>query len=453
MEGKKQATNQDLEVYKKIKKRLNYKKVAKLLNFNPHPYQEEILNIAQEGNFEVLVALLPRRAGKSTTMSVLAAGELLVPFASVLLITPTFQNAKAIFDKVERYIKTLNLPVKTRDSKSLTFTLENEAKFMVVSQKNYENALGQYFTMVIVDETGSIDNIQTIWETYINPAQTDLGLNENGYMWSKTYFIGTARSYDTDFYKLYEKAKKGVHGYKLIEATIYDNPLMTPKMIESLKAKVDKRTWEQEYLCKWQSSGSGELVFYAFEEEKNTLPLTEIQKMIDRNNTYIVGLDWGHTDNTAFVIACVLPMSGKIIVLDEYAENHLPLRIHTENFRAKERLWTDRDPIRYGDPSGSQIISELAYEYNYFVLPAPTALEEPIRKINQKFASGDLIICSDTCPNLIKELKTVQWVDKNKKQIARNSKDAHYDLAIGALRYMISGWESANQLTIQTLEY
>ena len=103
-------------------------------------------------------------------MSIIATAELLIPNANILLMTPTFTNAKAIFDKVERSVNQLGLPLKSKDTKSLTFTLENNAKFSVVSQKNYESALGQYFSLLIVDETGSIDNILKIYNEFLAPA-------------------------------------------------------------------------------------------------------------------------------------------------------------------------------------------------------------------------------------------------------------------------------------------
>lgn len=440
--------NKELELYKKYKSKLNYKKVSKLLAFQPISYQGKILDYAQKADFNVLVAVLSRRAGKSTTMSVLGTGELIIPYASVLLITPTFQNAKAIFDKIERYVRQLNLPIKTRDSKALTFTLENEAKIMVVSQKNYENALGQYFTMVIIDEAGSIDNIKEIWETYISPAQTDAGLMDNGSMWSKTYFIGTARTYETDFYKIYERTKTRDR-YIAVEATIYDNPLVSKELVKSIKESVDERTWEQEYLCIWQKSGAGESVYYAFNAEKHILKESDIKKKINRNNTYIVGLDWGHTDDTAQVIAVVIPFSGEIIVLDEYAQNKMPLRKHVENFKAKETKWTDTNPIRYGDPSGTQVIADLAYEHNYYVLPAPAELEEAVRAINRLFEQNKLFI-SDKCTKLIKQIKLMQWKE-NSKQIQRTKEESHFDLALGAFRYLVFGWEKGKNIQIQSI--
>ena len=441
--------NKEIDLYKQVKSKLDYRKVCELTNFSPHSKQNDILNKTQEGDFNVMVCLLPRRFGKSTTMSEIAFAELLCPYASILLITPKFKNAQNIFNMVEKLVVELNLPIKTKDIKSLTFTLENGASFSVVTKKNYESALGNRFSLVIVDETGSIDDIYEIWETYISPAQTDYGLQKNGYLWSKTYFIGTARHYETDFYKLYEKAVNKERGYIYIEATIYDNELISPELIETLKEKSDKKTWEQEYLCIWQQNGDGETVYYSFNSEKHIVQHQEILDKITKENTYIVGLDWGYTDNTALVIGVVFPFSGEIYILDEYAMSSLPLEQHTNQFRHKESIYTITEPHRFGDPSGSQVIAELAYQHNYFVQPAPIALEEAIRTINDLFSKDKLFI-SDNCHQLIKEVKTMQWKDRQSKKISRD-KNKHYDLALGAFRYAIFGWEKNKELTIQVL--
>ena len=444
------AINKEIELYKEVKGKLNYNKVCELTSFKPHSKQKDILEKTQQGEFNVMVCLLPRRFGKSTTMSEIAFAELLCPYASVLLITPTFKNAQNIFSMVEKLVLETNLPIKKKDVKSLTFTLENNATFTVVTQKNYESALGSRFSLVIVDETGSIDNIYEIWETYISPAQTDYGLRDDGYLWSKTYFIGTARHYETDFYKLYEKAKNKEFGYCLVEANIYDNELIDRRLIETLKEKSDKKTWEQEYLCLWQQNGDGETVYYAFDNEKHIKPHQEILDKINRENTYIVGLDWGYTDNTAFVIGVVMPFSGEIYILDEYAMSSLHLGQHVSNFRQKELLYTNNVSMRFGDPSGGQVIAELGYQHNYFVQLAPVSLEEAIREINTMFAKNKLFI-SDNCPNLIRQVKTMQWKDRNSKQIKRTKTEKHYDLALGAFRYLISGWARAQSLNIQTI--
>ncbi len=449
-----QIVNEEVELYKKVKKRIDYFKVAKLLNFTPIEYQKKILEKQQKGDFDVGVALLARRSGKSTIMSIIAITELLIPYASVLLITPTFTNAKAIFDKVERGVNKLTLPIKSKDSKALTFTLENGARFSVVSQKNYESALGQFFSLVIVDETGSIDNILEIWETYINPAQNDYGINEDGYKWSKTWFIGTARSYDTDFYKIWKRAEDNEQGYWGIKNTIYDNPLIAPQLVEKLKESLPQRAWEQEYLCIWQTLQNGDSIFHSFNYENNVIKHKELLEKITPEGKYITGIDIGFQDNTAFLIAYIEPLTGVIYVLDEYFASQKPLSEHIKTFRSIEKKYTpyEGNIFRFIDPSASQTAYDMAYDYSYFTNPAPVQLIEPIRWINEAFLQEKLII-SDNCNHLIHEIKVAQWKDGKQGQVARSKEYGHFDLSTGALRYLYSGWAKLQDMKIQTINF
>jgi len=445
--------NQEIEIYKKVKRKIDYNKVLRLLEFTPTKYQQEIIDRIQKADFNVGVFLMSRRAGKSTIMSKIALSELLIPNASILLVTPTFANAQAIFSNVEKDVNKLQLPFKSKDMKGLTFTLENGAKFRVVTEKNYENALGDKFSLVIFDETASINNVLEIWETYISPAQNDYGTDENGFMFSKTYFIGTPRTFDNDFYKLWKRCGER-DDYFCKKVTVYDNPMITKEMIEAIKAKLDKRSFEQEYLCEFQSGFSEDLqVFYAFDLEKNVFRVNDLKNKMTTKDTFAVGIDIGFRDNTSFVIAWIEPMTGNIYVLDEYMAGQMPIEWHLKHFKEIEQRYCenpDMQIVRFCDPSASLTMADMAYSHNYYTQPAPIQLVESIRDINTAFQKGKLFI-SENCMQLIEELKLAHWKENgNGKTIERN-KDGHFDLAVGALRYLTSGWWKLQNLQIQVV--
>jgi tRNA(Met) C34 N-acetyltransferase TmcA len=129
--------NKEIEAYLAIRNRLDFYKVAELLNFTPHAGQKCIFDTLNDGNFETLIATLGRRFGKTTAIGKIAAGELLCPFASVLIIAPTTQNAKVLFSQVYQDILALNLKIDTKDLKGMTFTLKNGGRLQVVTGNNY----------------------------------------------------------------------------------------------------------------------------------------------------------------------------------------------------------------------------------------------------------------------------------------------------------------------------
>jgi hypothetical protein len=442
----------DIELYLKVKKKLDPFKVCSILGVEPHPTQAEVLEIISEGNFNVLSLVNSRRWGKSFIVSKIAVTDLLAPNSSVLVVAPVFQNAKAIFDAVYQDILKLKIEIVKKDTKGLSLQLSNGSKIMVVSSKNFEAALGQRFSLVIFEESQSIDNLISIWEDYLMPAQADFGVDENGYMNSKTIFIGTARDKSNDFYEIFMRAKKPdkYKGYISKTYTIYDNPYISESFIESRKKELDEVTFNREFMGIW-SDLSDELVYYSFREDKNVIPHSQAIKRILPENQFLVGIDAGYSDSTAFLIAGVEPLTGTIIVLGEYEKNKLPLESHVNSFKAlEEEFGPTRTPLRWCDPSAPQFMLELAYQFNYVTAPAYNKIEEGVQYVNQRFHQGKLLI-SDRCQELIEQIQFLVWQNPVTKTVKRDEKHKHFDLALAALRYMVASWDVQGKQEILTM--
>jgi hypothetical protein len=439
-------SNSEIELYLKVKQKLDPFKVCSVLGIEPHKTQAEVLEIVSKGDFNVLSLVNSRRWGKSFIVSKIAVTDLLAPHASVLVVAPVFQNAKAIFDAVYQDILKLDLPIAKKDTKGLSLQLSNGAKIMVVSQKNFEAALGQRFSLIIFEESQSIEGLIDIWENYLLPAQADFGVDENGFMNSKTIFIGTARDKGNDFYRIFSRVKRPdkYKGYISKTYTIYDNPYISKDFIESRKAELDEVTFNREFMGIW-SDLSDEMVYYSFSTEKNVLPHSEILKRIDRKNQFLIAIDPGYSDSTAFLIAAVTPFTGTIYILGEYNKDKLPLSVHLEGWRALENeFMPEETPIRYIDPSAAQLMMELAYQFNYVTVPAYNRIEEGVQYVNQRFHHQKLFI-SDRCVELIEQIENMVWLNPVTKTVKRTERFKHYDLAIAALRYLVASWEAQSK--------
>lgn len=119
-------TNEEIEIYKSMTDKIKLKVIAKMLNFIPHKGQMDIFYIIDERAdiYNNLVMVLGRRTGKSASTSVIACRELAVPFSSTILLTPTFNNAKIIFNEVLKNIQKLKLPIKSINRGAFRFELE-----------------------------------------------------------------------------------------------------------------------------------------------------------------------------------------------------------------------------------------------------------------------------------------------------------------------------------------
>ncbi|HHD80228.1 MAG TPA: hypothetical protein ENK99_01270, partial [Campylobacterales bacterium] len=315
------STPPEILTYQKVRKKVNYNKSLNLLKLKPHEAQQEIIDIFQEGSFDILTIMCGRRFGKSVIIGGIGATELMIPYASVLIIAPTTKNSKILFEEINKHIRTSGLKVIKRDTKAQHLVLENQAKVTVVSERNIENALGDRFSLVLCDETQSIDDIIDLHERKIQPAQADFGSTEDGFAFSKTIFIGTAREFENPIVQLYDKGQdKRFKEYKSLSYPTRANPFISRDYLAKKEKSLPKEIWLTEYEAK-PTQIKGNMVYYAYEPEINVVKLSSISKNINESSQFIAGFDVGFTDNTAYVLGWVEPFTGNIYIIGEYARS------------------------------------------------------------------------------------------------------------------------------------
>jgi hypothetical protein len=437
----------DIKVYRSIVNKIDYKAAAQAFKFTPHEAQDIVMKTVSTREFEVITLACGRRFGKSELMSTIASTELLIPEARVLLITPTFANAKAIYDKVELAIIKKGLKIVSKDSKLLTFTLEYNQTIICATPKSIANVLGFKYSLVIFDESQDVSGLMDIWENKILPAQADYGLQDNGYMYSKTMFIGTVRDFDNDFYIPFERGLNGLHGYISFNFPTSANPYISSEFLEKKKLTLPKKTFDMEYGGIWQSLQDA-IVYYSFDPEVNVIPATEYQNIFQRAGMSLVAIDFGFSDNTGLLLAVVEKLSGTITIIGEYVEEQLSLEEHVKNFKEKESiLLPGMTPLRYADPSAAQTIHDMASTYQYYTSPAQNKIYEGIDKVNALFYNKKLFIL-DSCTELIGEIKNLSWQNAKTKTVKRSKRYKHFDLALSTLRYLVYTWEMQKNLSI-----
>ncbi len=448
MENELVVVPEEIQAFQKVRKKIDYLKVCDMVRFEPHKKQLLIVQDFQQSRFNVMTLVCGRRFGKSMIISMIAVAELLIPFSAVLLVTPTFSSAKNMFEQVERRILLMGIPIKSKDSKSLTFTTEHESKIVVVTPKSIQNALGFRYSLVIFDESQDIPELIRIFENYLQPAMADFGIDEEtGSNFAKAVFIGTARDKANDLYKLQVRARdKRYHGYIHHTLKTSDNPYIPKSYLEQKKRELDPITYQREYEGIW-SEMSDNLVYYAFSREKNVLPHNTILEKFNSESFYIVGIDMGFTDNTSYLLIGVEPLSGNLYCIDEYALDMMPLAVHHENFVQIENKYSVKNVRRFIDPSAVQSMSDLMYQFGYETAPALNTIEDGIQKVNSLFHHKQLFV-SENCVQLIDELENMVWQNAKTKTVKRTQSLGHYDLALAALRYAVYTWEMQKNLEV-----
>lgn len=438
----------DIELYQNIKVKLSLKACQAVFKFKPHDAQVEILEVIQEGAFNTLTLTCGRRFGKSELLSFVATTELLIPNSRVLLITPSYANAKAIFDKVITAVMRANLKILKKDSKLMTFELEAGNTFIVATPKSISNVLGFRYSLVIIDESQDVSHLMENIENKIAPAQADFGERADGFNFSKTVFIGTARTDDNEFFIPFERGIDKVFGYKSFNYPTECNPYISKNYIEKKRQTLPQREFEQEYMGIWQKTNDAN-IYYAFNKDIHVLPHQQILEKIHPDGLFYSGLDFGFNDNQSLILAYYAKDTGTIYIIDEYVANQRTTKEHHKNFIELETAngihassgkgfsgTGGTNYTRFGDPTARQTINDLAVDYSYFINNASNDIIEGIKVINTMFHNNKIII-SDKCQRLIKEIGKLAWQNEATKTVARNKDFGHFDMSFGAFRYLV----------------
>jgi hypothetical protein len=437
---------QDVKAYQAIVNKIDYNSSARALKFKPHPSQQTVFDTVASRAFDVITLACGRRFGKSEVMSAIASTELLIPHARVLLVTPTFANAKAIYDKVELAIIKLGLKIKSKDIKLLTFTLEYGQTIICATPKSISNVLGFKYSLVIFDESQDVSGLMDIWENKINPAQADYGLQDDGFMYSKTMFIGTVRDFDNDFYIPFERGELQQPGYISFNFPTSANPYISKEYLAKKELTLPKKTYDMEYKGIWQSLRDS-LVYFSFDPDTSIVKRAELALMLENAMVCASGIDFGFADNTSYLLGVIEPLTGIITIVREYTESQKALEYHVSKFLEVESSVRSLAIHRFADPSAVQLIHDMSVTYGYYSNKANNKIDEGVDKINSLFHQGKLRISED-CKELISEIKNLSWKNPKTKEVMRTKRHKHFDLALSSLRYLVYTWEQQKDLSI-----
>lgn len=437
----KTPTNQEIELYKSMTDQIKLKHIAKMLNFVPHKGQQPVFYAVDEKADIInnLVMVLGRRSGKSISTSVIACRELAVPFSSTILLTPTFNNAKIIFNEVLKNVQKLKLPIKSINKGAFRFELENGARFSANSASNIESALGSYNSLIIVDESQSVPNLMEIMNQMLVPTLLDYGVRPSGILYGRQVYLGTPRGQENQLYDLFCK-QDDFPNWKSFNSPSSCNPILPVSYFEQMRQELGEMLYRQEILAEF--FGSDENVFWAFNKELNTYKDGEV--LFNHHMAVVSGLDIGLRDSTAQLWA-YRDAKGNYYIDKAYQKNMTSTANHISNYLEIESQMLNTPEMRYGDPAAAQTLFDYNTDYGYLVHPANNSFMDSITYINQMFSLSGAdnkpkLFINESLTELIRQVNRVRWKDRASK----NSKDpfypdpkgTHWDL-IAALRYMM----------------
>lgn len=410
-------------------------------------------------------ALCSRRAGKShTAAAYLLKTAIDMPGTSSVYIGLTRKSAKRIMWGVLKQLCRKHKIETSFNNTELTITLDNESIIYLIGASDsddIETLRGWKYALVIVDECASFkSHFQPLVEEVIEPALIDLD--------GTLCLLGTPAAACVG---LFYEATTGISSGEVDEEaddetetekpwsvhrwTILDNPHIKNAEVwlrRKLKLKgwtEDHPVYQREWLGRWVKSIDS--LVYKFLRGRNTY--TELP---DLKWQYLLGIDLGWDDQTAFVVLAFSEDDPKAYVVETYSSSQMDITATAEKVREfmgkyeLQRLVVDSGGL------GKSIMEEMKRRHELPLIAAEkTAKHSYIELLNADLHAGKLLIPVSE-KRLIEEMELLQW-DDNKR--VRKEDDRFSNHLCDAMLYV---WRESRHYThepprkkprVNTVEY
>ena len=391
-------------------------KHRKAMAFRPKLFSQQAQFIKDPRKLKA--ALCSRRAGKSHMAGCYVIAEALKhPRSTVPYVALTRGHAKRIMwkpllDLTRQYTPQVNLT-------ELRITLPNGSDIVLAGANDEATAevfRGQKFPLVVLDECASFrSHFKEMVEEVIEPALIDL----NGTL----AMIGTPSAACRGLF--FDATTRSDSPYSLHKWTILDNPFI-PHAQSWLDERMKERGWtvdtpayRREWLGEWVASTDSQV--YAFSRDKN------LAKGIPNKLDYILGIDLGYDDETAFVVVGYRPDDPHLYVVETYAKSEMTISdiVHkidelTGRYRSFVRIVADTGGL------GKQIAAEIRKRYGIAVFPAEkTQKAEFIQLANDDFRSSKILV-NPIEINFIEEISALQWDEEKDGRFIEDPRFANH---------------------------
>ena len=391
-------------------------KERKKLAFKPQLFAQQAAFIKDPRKLKA--ALCSRRAGKSHMAGCYVIAEALKhPRSTVPYVALTRGHAKRIMWKT---LLELTRPYNPQvNLTELRITLSNGSDIVLAGANDEATAevfRGQKFPLVVLDECASFrSHFREMVEEVIEPALIDM----NGTL----AMIGTPSAACRGLF--FDATTQPTSPYSLHKWTILENPFI-PHAQTWLNERMAERGWTEdtpayrrEWLGEWVASTDSQV--YAFSREKN------IAKNIPQKLDYVLGIDLGYDDETAFVVIGYRSDLPHMYMVESYAKSEMTI---TDIVRMIDDLTS-----RYGiftrivadtGGLGKQIAAEIRKRYSVPVFPAEkTQKAEFIQLLNDDLRSGKILV-SPIEINFIEEITALQWDEEKEGRFIEDPRFANH---------------------------
>jgi Terminase large subunit, T4likevirus-type, N-terminal len=374
-----------------------------------------------------------RRAGKTYLLARLIVRSLWRSRRNewVVFCARTLAVAKAtVWSELMLLIKELALDWKVSESEGWIAT-DTGAMFRLVGvndTKSIEKVRGNKYRLVILDEASTYQEyLKGLISQSFSPGLVDI----EG---SQLILSGTPGYVCTGYW--FDACHKP--GYSRHYWTLRENPSLTDvdaflaEMREKNHWTIDDPVYVREYLGKWVNDSSSRV--FAYHETKDGQPWNRIEVLPEKRpfkaGKWLVtlGIDYGYTDSSAWVVLGSHPHHREIYVL--HAEKHAQL-LPDECAKITAKLRKEYQPTKIvgdGGGTGKTYIMEwnrrYAAEQGAVIHPADKAdLIGQINLINGSLRSGLTKLVGDGATPLANEISVLPWLNAAKNKVHPSYED------------------------------
>jgi PBSX family phage terminase large subunit len=376
--------------------------------------QKDIYNHFKNTDDDISACLISRQFGKSFTLCLIAIETCLEkPGAIVKYACPTQKMVERVIKpRIKEIIsdcpEDLKPEWKTQD-KVWLFPNGSEIQVAGTDNGNYDNLRGGSADLCIADESGFMEELETIIYSVLAPTTDTTG--------GRIFLASTPNDKDPnhEFHEFFVHPLEAAG--KLLKFTYHDSPMVDEKKKEKIISRYpggeNNIKFRCEYLCEIPNVSDANVVpEFALVEE-------EVVKDIDKPDycDFYTGADVGFHDLTVVLFGYYDYNRLALVITDEYVINGPELTtdklfseiLHKEKVNFVTKRTTDHEPYLRIMDNDLKLINDLSRFYGLTFVPTEKHNKDQAVDTVRRWVEDKRIIISPKCKNLIYHLKYTQW--------------------------------------------